>query len=269
MQEKQLWFRAKRYGWGWYPVTWQGWIILLLFVAVYGLNVVFFTGRGTEPTNSELFWFLVRTVVLVGTLIYVCYRHGETPGWRWGEEKEEQIAIFTSEGKPTGSIANFSEVHAKGLWHETVHIWIVTPEKKILMQKRSGKKNAGGGEWDNHGGHIAAGETPEAAIIREVKEEIGLTLTKNILKRTIRYSKSHSYKNNTFIENEHINVFIAEVSVALSDLKLDRNEVSDAQLFTLPELSVGKASDGSIIGMSAKEYQVLLAYLSSEKNGNA
>ena len=29
---KQLWFKAKTYGYGWYPVTWQGWLVILIYV---------------------------------------------------------------------------------------------------------------------------------------------------------------------------------------------------------------------------------------------
>ena len=33
---KQYWFRAKRYGWGWgLPIAWQGWVVLSVwFVAI-------------------------------------------------------------------------------------------------------------------------------------------------------------------------------------------------------------------------------------------
>ena len=30
----ELWFRAKRFGWGWAPFTWQGWAITFGFVAL-------------------------------------------------------------------------------------------------------------------------------------------------------------------------------------------------------------------------------------------
>lgn len=30
-----MWFRAKRYGWGWRPVTWQGWAVVAVWVAAF------------------------------------------------------------------------------------------------------------------------------------------------------------------------------------------------------------------------------------------
>lgn len=264
-KNKKLWFKAKQYGWGWYPATWEGWMITFGFVVLFSLHAVLFIDASVSPSLKQAVGFILRTVLLVAFLIYVCYRHGEKPGWHWGEEpKEELYTVYTKEGKKTGEIATKTDVHAKGLWHATVHVWVVTPNKEVLLQKRSPHKSAGAGEWDNHGGHMGHAETPETAIIREVKEEIGIALKPESLKETIRYSKSRSYQEGSFIENEHIIVFIAEVPVTLSDVKVNPEEVSEVRFFSLAELSVGKAPDGAIIAMSAEEYQVLLAHFSSE-----
>ena len=80
---KKIWFRAKRYGWGWYPATWQGWAVVFGYVAVLaGLICIF-------ETNIEKFWmgYLISVFVLTGVLIYVCYKTGEKPGWHWGDKK--------------------------------------------------------------------------------------------------------------------------------------------------------------------------------------
>ena len=39
-QPKNYWFPAKRYGWGWgLPSAWQGWVVLLVYLAVIILLV--------------------------------------------------------------------------------------------------------------------------------------------------------------------------------------------------------------------------------------
>ena len=32
--EKKLWFKAKRFGYGWTPIVWQGWAFLIVCVSV-------------------------------------------------------------------------------------------------------------------------------------------------------------------------------------------------------------------------------------------
>ncbi len=70
-----LWFRAKRYGWGWYPATWQGWVVL----AVYGLldGAAFFVIKNAAA-------FVATIVGLSMVLLLVTYKTGEKPHWRWG-----------------------------------------------------------------------------------------------------------------------------------------------------------------------------------------
>lgn len=31
---KGYWFKAKLYGWGWTPVTWQGWCVILVYASL-------------------------------------------------------------------------------------------------------------------------------------------------------------------------------------------------------------------------------------------
>ena len=38
--EKKLWFRAKCYGWGWYPCSWEGWLVILIWAIFFTLSMV-------------------------------------------------------------------------------------------------------------------------------------------------------------------------------------------------------------------------------------
>lgn len=31
---KKLWFKRKLYGWGWTPVKWQGWLTIIIYIAL-------------------------------------------------------------------------------------------------------------------------------------------------------------------------------------------------------------------------------------------
>jgi hypothetical protein len=77
---KTIWFKAKKYGWGWYPATWEGWAITLGYVAI--------VTAGYFVTNSSPLMHVFAFVLTV-LLIVVCYKTGETPQWRWGDKQKK------------------------------------------------------------------------------------------------------------------------------------------------------------------------------------
>lgn len=61
-----------------------------------------------------------------------------------------------------------------------VHV-LVTSDAGILLLRRRGTGIADGC-WAPPGGHLEAGETPRAAAVREVREELGLTLAPDAIR---------------------------------------------------------------------------------------
>lgn len=149
---------------------------------------------------------------------------------------DELIDILTPEGIPTGKTALKSEAHKNGWFHATVHIWLFTADGKILLQKRALTKKVFPGLWDiSVAGHIGAGESILSSAKREVFEEIGLALEeKDLIKIGTRvHQVSHQ---NGIQDNEHHHVFIAQLKVPLSELKIQEEEVADIKLFDLSVL---------------------------------
>lgn len=87
MKENKLWFRAKYYGWGWYPATWQGWLVLLVWLATI-ISFTFIFENFINSTNGIFYFetFIISSVII---LIYICYKKGEKPRWQWGKEKKK------------------------------------------------------------------------------------------------------------------------------------------------------------------------------------
>lgn len=56
------------------------------------------------------------------------------------------------------------------------NLCLIRTEAEILLAMK--KRRFGAGRWNGYGGKVQEGETVEAAMIREVKEESGLTVTK-------------------------------------------------------------------------------------------
>lgn len=66
------------------------------------------------------------------------------------------------------------EVHARGLWHRAVHVFVFDRAGRLFLQKRSLAKDKSPGLWDaSCSGHVDAGETYDAAARRELGEELG------------------------------------------------------------------------------------------------
>jgi isopentenyl-diphosphate delta-isomerase len=153
---------------------------------------------------------------------------------------DELIDILTPEGKPTQKTALKSEAHKNGWFHATVHIWLFTSEKKILLQKRALTKKVFPGIWDiSVAGHIGAGEEILEAAKREIFEEIGLELeVKDLIKIGTRiHQVSHE---NGIQDNEHHHIFIAELKVPVSALTMQEEEVAGLKLWNLTVLKQTK-----------------------------
>lgn len=84
MPQGKLWFRAKRYGWGWTPSTWQGWTVLVLYLAVVLVAALI---MATRPSLDLVYCagMLLGVLATLG-LAYIAYRTGDPPRWRWGDK---------------------------------------------------------------------------------------------------------------------------------------------------------------------------------------
>lgn len=84
MDLRKNWFKRKRYGWGWVPSAWEGWVITGFFLAIIILIALSFDASTTLLEAGSM--LLVPTLLLLS----VCYMTGERPRWQWGEEGQEE-----------------------------------------------------------------------------------------------------------------------------------------------------------------------------------
>lgn len=92
------------------------------------------------------------------------------------DNQEEKFPIVNEQGEVIGS-ATRGECHSGSkLLHPVVHLHVFNSKGDIYLQRRPDWKDIQPGKWDTAvGGHIDFGETPEEALQREVREELGIT----------------------------------------------------------------------------------------------
>ena len=148
---------------------------------------------------------------------------------------EERFDILNELGEFTGETATREECHEKGLWHRAVYAFIVDNNSNILLQKRSADKKLWPNKWDvTIGGHVNAGEFGRQALIRECREELGIEITDDEIKYIV--STTSVYNKNNYINNHYDECYIITKDINIEDLKLQKEEVSDAKFFPKEEL---------------------------------
>lgn len=78
------WFRTKRYGYGWVPSSWQGWLVLALYVLLSLFSFILVDAH-SHSEGEMLVWFLPLFALLTLILLVITYKTGEKPQWRWGK----------------------------------------------------------------------------------------------------------------------------------------------------------------------------------------
>ncbi len=146
---------------------------------------------------------------------------------------DELVDILDSKGNPTGKTTLKSEAHRKGLFHPTVHIWFFTSDGKLLIQQRGKHKGTHPLLWDvSVAGHVGAGEEIELSALREVKEEIGLDISKSDLEK-IGDFKSVQKHHGRLSDCEFHHAFICELKVPITSLQKQETEVEALDLISM------------------------------------
>ncbi len=181
---------------------------------------------------------------------------------------EEYLDIVTSTGEFTNKTALKSDVHKNGWYHNTIHLWLYTDDGKILLQQRSRKKPIYPLLWDvSVAGHVDAGESFKAAVIRETKEEISLELVPNDLKKISVQLHESSYENGAILDNEFHHIYIAKLNVAVSKLVPQPNEVEALKLVSIAQfkqLLANSVNNNHFIATNTDYYELVLAKINNE-----
>jgi isopentenyldiphosphate isomerase len=151
------------------------------------------------------------------------------------ENDGEMLDLLDEQWRVVGSVRR-GEVHGNpSLRHPSVHIFVMNAKGEIFLQKRSPYKKVAPGKWDTSvGGHIPAGESYENGALRELSEELGVSLPD-----PSRLEYHHDFIWSTDFETEHTRTFLLRHE---GPFHLHPAEVSEGRFWTAAEL---KAAAGT------------------------
>lgn len=171
---------------------------------------------------------------------------------------EELFPIVDENGNVIDA-ATRKECHSGSkLLHPVVHLHILNETKDALyMQKRSMLKDIQPGKWDTAvGGHVDLGENVNMALMREAKEELGLT----------DFTPSHvvSYVFESEIERELVNTFSTVVNQNEVKIVIAPEEISEGRFWTFAEIkeNIGK---GVFTPNFEQEFERIFLIITSEQ----
>jgi hypothetical protein len=83
---EKFWFKAKRYGYGWYPASPEGWTVMLCYITLMfmPLSLALWAKQDVDDESFAPI-FVVYAAILTATLLLICVKKGETARWRWGK----------------------------------------------------------------------------------------------------------------------------------------------------------------------------------------
>ena len=129
----------------------------------------------------------------------------------------------------TGKTIRRGEKLQKGEYHLVVHVWIKDNSEKYLISKRTPNKTYPN-MWETTGGAAISGDTSMQTALKEVKEELGISLNPDNGKFLFRLKRDGGATSN------FLDVWLFEEKIDLSKIIFQPNETCDAKLATKDEI---------------------------------
>ena len=150
-------------------------------------------------------------------------------------EPVEYWDVYDKSGKYTGRAKAKGAQWLPGEFHPAMEAWIVNSRGEILIQRRADTCDILPGVWGLTTGRMVAGESTQAGCLREMKEELGLTVQRNAL----------TFLRRIFRTDLIWDLYLVQTDAPLNTLTLQKSEVSEAR-WVCPADFQSMLADGSL-----------------------
>lgn len=165
----------------------------------------------------------------------------------------ERWDIYDAQGNPTGKTVVRGGVRLNpGEYHLVVHIWVISDDGRMLIQRRSDEKELMPGEWAAIGGAAITGENSMEAARRELFEEMGISASSDEIKLVERIVRKNSF----------VDIWMLKTAISVDELILQESEVSEAKLISVDEFKK-MVEQGSFHNYGADYFETLLDAISA------
>ncbi len=185
--------------------------------------------------------------------------------------QEDNLQIVDEHtGEPTGITLPRSEVIKKRLWCRSTNVYVMNQKGELLCHQRSHNRERHSGVWSTHfGGHVCASETFKINALKELEEEIGLTVSHY---RLIPWRTSKIESQRLWVRD-----FMTVFDGTLESLKVQETEIDAIEWMSperiINELQTTGAFDDNRIWLAGThdfhtDYQCMRAVLTAVLDGN-
>ena len=162
----------------------------------------------------------------------------------------ELFDICDTDGNPTGETTERSVAHTLGTIHRTAHTWVVRQSAddgfEVLLQKRSLRKDSFPGCYDiSSAGHIPAGDDYIPSAIRELKEELNVTVQESdlIYCGQVHKDVDSEFHRQPFHDHQISNVYLLWLDREAEEFELQTEEIESVRWMDYAQVRGMVASD--------------------------
>jgi len=183
-----------------------------------------------------------KAITAVGGTVLTVSPNAEGVRVETTDDQKELFIVVDKNDEIVGYKTRYECHHDKTLIHRTVGALIFNDKGELLLQKRSMTKDMEAGLWGiSAAGHVTKGQTDEAAVHRELQEEVGVDMPLTFVKKFIT--------SNEF-ETERAALFRGLCNGPFTP---DAQEVADLTFFAPREIALFVASKKLILTSAAAQ----------------